>query len=115
MLYIYTCIYRERQRKRMFVCVAASVLEPEKQEVSERGRRRKIFSWHAKQSQERRRILIPMLYILCVCVQVTSGSKKVADNKIFAHPLAFNLIPHIDVFQDNLYTKEEMKVGTQHI
>ena len=41
---------------------------------------------------------------------VTSGAKEVADNKIFAHPLPFNLIPHIDVFQDNLYTKEEMKV-----
>lgn len=33
-----------------------------------------------------------------------------ADNKVFAHPLPFNLIPHIDVFQDNGYTKEEMKV-----
>ncbi|WP_261663850.1 aspartate-semialdehyde dehydrogenase [Deinococcus sp. Marseille-Q6407] len=28
----------------------------------------------------------------------------------FAHPIAFNVIPHIDVFQDNGYTKEEMKV-----
>lgn len=28
----------------------------------------------------------------------------------FAHQIAFNLIPHIDVFQDNDYTKEEMKV-----
>lgn len=34
----------------------------------------------------------------------------VAANKVFAHPLPFNLIPHIDVFQDNGYTKEEMKV-----
>jgi len=33
-----------------------------------------------------------------------------APNKIFAHPLPFNVIPHIDKFQDNLYTKEEMKV-----
>ncbi|MCK5460151.1 aspartate-semialdehyde dehydrogenase [Candidatus Parcubacteria bacterium] len=31
-------------------------------------------------------------------------------NKIFQHPLAFNLIPHIDAFQKNGYTKEEMKV-----
>ena len=31
-------------------------------------------------------------------------------NKIFAYPLPFNLIPHIDKFQDNGYTKEEMKV-----
>lgn len=28
----------------------------------------------------------------------------------FAHQLAFNLIPHIDVFQENGYTKEEMKM-----
>ena len=28
----------------------------------------------------------------------------------FVHPLAFNLIPHIDTFQENGYTREEMKV-----
>jgi len=28
----------------------------------------------------------------------------------FTHPIAFNLIPHIDVFQPNGYTKEEMKM-----
>jgi aspartate-semialdehyde dehydrogenase len=30
--------------------------------------------------------------------------------KNFVHQIAFNLIPHIDVFQDNGYTKEEMKM-----
>jgi len=35
---------------------------------------------------------------------------KVVDNKVFVHPLPFNLIPHIDKFQSNNYTKEEMKV-----
>ena len=35
---------------------------------------------------------------------------KKAENKIFAHPIPFNVIPHIDVFQGNQYTKEEMKV-----
>mmetsp|Transcript_18757 Transcript_18757/g.59461 ORF Transcript_18757/g.59461 Transcript_18757/m.59461 type:complete len:338 (+) Transcript_18757:59-1072(+) len=35
---------------------------------------------------------------------------KAVDNKVFAHPLPFNVIPHIDVFLDNGYTKEEMKV-----
>ena len=30
--------------------------------------------------------------------------------KVFAHRIGFNLIPHIDVFQDNAYTKEEMKM-----
>ncbi|MCL1909989.1 MAG: aspartate-semialdehyde dehydrogenase [Kiritimatiellaeota bacterium] len=29
---------------------------------------------------------------------------------VFAHRIAFNLIPHIDVFLDNGYTKEEMKM-----
>ena len=28
----------------------------------------------------------------------------------FAYQLAYNVIPHIDVFQDNGYTKEEMKM-----
>ena len=37
------------------------------------------------------------------------GSKPIA-NAEFAHPLAFNVIPHIDKFQENGYTKEEMKV-----
>jgi len=31
-------------------------------------------------------------------------------SKVFAHPLPFNVIPHIDSFQENGYTKEEMKV-----
>ncbi len=29
---------------------------------------------------------------------------------VFSHPIAFNVIPHIDVFEDNDYTKEEMKM-----
>ena len=32
------------------------------------------------------------------------------ENTVFVHPLSFNLIPHIDKFQENGYTKEEMKV-----
>lgn len=35
---------------------------------------------------------------------------KEVKNKVFAHPIAFNTIPHIDSFQDNDYTREEMKV-----
>lgn len=31
----------------------------------------------------------------------------------FAHQLAFNVIPHIDVFMDNGYTKEEMKMNLE--
>ena len=33
-----------------------------------------------------------------------------AGHEVFAHPIAFNLIPHIDVFLENGFTKEEMKV-----
>ena len=32
------------------------------------------------------------------------------DNEVFAHPLPYNVIPHIDTFQENGYTREEMKV-----
>ena len=35
---------------------------------------------------------------------------KDATNSVFAYPLPYNLIPQIDVFLDNKYTKEEMKV-----
>lgn len=35
--------------------------------------------------------------------------KKPTVNK-FAHQLAYNLIPHVDVFTENGYTKEEMKM-----
>jgi aspartate-semialdehyde dehydrogenase len=39
---------------------------------------------------------------------LVDGAK--AQNEVFAHPIAFNVIPHIDAFQPNGYTKEEMKV-----
>lgn len=35
---------------------------------------------------------------------------EAAPAEAFAHPLAFNVIPHIDAFQDNGYSREEMKV-----
>ncbi|HBE03597.1 MAG TPA: aspartate-semialdehyde dehydrogenase [Spirochaetia bacterium] len=45
---------------------------------------------------------------------VEQTRKLLANEKIepvhFAHQIAFNLIPHIDVFQENGYTKEEMKM-----
>ncbi|WP_161882738.1 aspartate-semialdehyde dehydrogenase [Deinococcus alpinitundrae] len=34
-----------------------------------------------------------------------------AEAEVFAYPIPFNVIPHIDSFQDNGYTKEEMKVA----
>ena len=36
---------------------------------------------------------------------------KPVENNVFAHSIVFNVIPHIDSFQDNGYTKEEMKVA----
>lgn len=49
----------------------------------------------AELEQETRRVLV-------------EGAKPQA--KVFAHPIAFNVIPHIDAFQPNGYTREEMKV-----
>jgi aspartate-semialdehyde dehydrogenase len=39
------------------------------------------------------------------------GRPKVAH--VYPHPIAFNALPHIDVFLDNGYTKEEWKVVTE--
>src|SRR6185437_1321219 len=39
-----------------------------------------------------------------------SGS---TDHKIYPHHIDLNVIPHIDVFQDNGYTKEEMKMAME--
>jgi aspartate-semialdehyde dehydrogenase len=33
-----------------------------------------------------------------------------AECKVYPHQIAFNCLPHIDVFLDNGYTKEEMKM-----
>merc|ERR1712048_678163 len=43
---------------------------------------------------------------LSTWVKTGEGSKP----EFFAHQLPFNVIPQIDAFQPNLYTKEEMKV-----
>ena len=37
-----------------------------------------------------------------------AGEPKVA--RVYPHPIAFNALPHIDVFRDDGYTKEEWKV-----
>lgn len=41
-------------------------------------------------------------------IEIAEGKEPTVDK--FAYQLANNLIPHIDVFQDNGYTKEEMKM-----
>lgn len=65
--------------------------------------------------------------VIVATYQATSGAgKKAMDElmnqtkailnfqpvecKVFPHQIAFNCLPHIDVFQENGYTKEEMKM-----
>jgi len=43
------------------------------------------------------------------CSEVATGKEKLTVRH-FPHELAYNVIPHIDVFQDNDYTREEMKM-----
>ncbi len=33
--------------------------------------------------------------------------------RVYPHPIAFNVLPHVDVFLDNGYTKEEMKMQNE--
>lgn len=47
--------------------------------------------------------------------ELREQARQVLDNKpitpkAFVHQIAFNLIPHIDYFEDNAYTHEEMKM-----
>ena len=42
-----------------------------------------------------------------------SLNKEKFENKVFKKPIAFNVIPQIDVFCENGYTKEEMKVTNE--
>merc|ERR1712216_960000 len=42
------------------------------------------------------------------CKSISNGGE--ATNSVFAHVLPFNVIPHIDKFLDDKYTKEERKV-----
>jgi aspartate-semialdehyde dehydrogenase len=47
--------------------------------------------------------------------ELTTQSSNVLDNKdseanVYPHQIAFNCLPHIDVFLENGYTKEEMKM-----
>ncbi len=37
-------------------------------------------------------------------------NNKEIEHKVYPHQIAFNCLPHIDVFLDNGYTKEEMKM-----
>ena len=41
---------------------------------------------------------------------ILAFNPEAAEHKVFAHRIALNVIPQIDVFMDNGYTKEEMKM-----
>jgi len=50
--------------------------------------------------------------------ELREQSRKVAANQdveleVFSHQIAFNVIPHIDRFEPNGYTREEMKMQTE--
>lgn len=42
-------------------------------------------------------------------------NEKPISNKVFPHQIAFNVLPHIDVFLENGYTKEEMKMVNETV
>src|SRR6185369_15626070 len=42
--------------------------------------------------------------------QLMDERNGVSGTKVYPHPIDMNALPHIDVFQDNGYTKEEMKM-----
>ena len=42
--------------------------------------------------------------------QLFSGEVDDIEPKVYPHRIAFNCLPHIDVFLDNDYTREEMKM-----
>ena len=43
-------------------------------------------------------------------VQLMNERKGIEGPKVYPHPIDMNALPHIDVFTDNGYTKEEMKM-----
>lgn len=45
-------------------------------------------------------------------VQAVATGQPV-ENKVYPHQIAFNVIPHVDVFLDTGYTKEEMKMQNE--
>ena len=40
---------------------------------------------------------------------VAAGEDRESPPKVYPHPIAFNVLPHVDVFLESGYTKEEMK------
>ena len=55
----------------------------------------------------------PMDELIDQTKQYLDGKK--IESKNFTKQIAFNVIPHIDVFADDGYTKEELKLSLIHI
>jgi aspartate-semialdehyde dehydrogenase len=45
--------------------------------------------------------------------QLENEEKGIEGNRAYPHPIYRNALPHCDVFQDNGFTKEEMKLMTE--
>jgi len=43
-------------------------------------------------------------------IEALAAGKEIPPRKVYPHQIAFNVIPQVDVFLDNGYTKEEMKM-----
>ena len=43
----------------------------------------------------------------------TSAFAEATADKVYPHPIAFNLLPHVDCFLETGYTKEEMKMQNE--
>ncbi|MEO0413625.1 MAG: aspartate-semialdehyde dehydrogenase [Verrucomicrobiota bacterium] len=43
-------------------------------------------------------------------VEAIANGQPLPEKNVYLHQIAFNVIPHVDVFLDNGYTKEEMKM-----
>ncbi len=41
------------------------------------------------------------------------ASGKPMESEVYPHPIAFNLLPHVDVFLDDGYTREELKMRNE--
>jgi aspartate-semialdehyde dehydrogenase len=42
-----------------------------------------------------------------------AAQDRQSDPRVYPHPIAFNLLPHVDVFLESGYTKEEMKLQNE--
>ena len=46
-------------------------------------------------------------------IRTSQGTSEEISTSVFPHPIAFNLIPHVDEFREDGYTKEELKMRNE--